>query len=104
MKITHVVVALLLVPSLPSEAAHHLRTSNSGNRVHVEAQPAFGSRLQGSRINGREITAPPWSFACMSDQGPRQCWRTHVGLWESRLSRAIRQRVLTLSAWQTTTK
>jgi hypothetical protein len=28
--------------------------------------PAFGGE-------GRQITAPPWSFACMSDQGPREC-------------------------------
>ena len=28
--------------------------------------PAYGAE-------GREIIAPPWSFACMSDQGPREC-------------------------------
>jgi hypothetical protein len=22
---------------------------------------------------GREVAAPPWSFACTSDQGPSQC-------------------------------
>ena len=22
---------------------------------------------------GREVVAPPWSFACSSDQGPREC-------------------------------
>ena len=22
---------------------------------------------------GREVAAPPWSAACMSDQGPQQC-------------------------------
>ena len=22
---------------------------------------------------GREVPAPPWSFACMNDQGPREC-------------------------------
>jgi hypothetical protein len=22
---------------------------------------------------GREVLAPPWSAACMSDQGPREC-------------------------------
>jgi hypothetical protein len=31
------------------------------------AQPrAFGAE-------GRQIEAPPWSFACSSDQGPREC-------------------------------
>jgi hypothetical protein len=28
--------------------------------------PAYGSE-------GREVVAPPWSFACLSDQGPRDC-------------------------------
>ena len=28
---------------------------------------------QGDRIEGREIAAPPWSFACVNDQGPQQC-------------------------------
>ena len=31
------------------------------------------SRPQGDRIEGREIAAPPWSFACINDQGPQQC-------------------------------
>lgn len=31
------------------------------------------SRPQGYKIEGREIAAPPWSFACMNDQGPQQC-------------------------------
>ena len=25
------------------------------------------------RVFGREVPAPPWSFACMNDQGPREC-------------------------------
>jgi hypothetical protein len=25
------------------------------------------------RVVGREVPAPPWSFACMSDQGSREC-------------------------------
>ena len=33
--------------------------------VAVQAQ-AYG-------IEGREVVAPPWSAACMSDQGPREC-------------------------------
>jgi hypothetical protein len=28
---------------------------------------------QAYAIEGREVAAPPWSFACMSDQGPRDC-------------------------------
>jgi hypothetical protein len=26
-----------------------------------------------SRIVGREVAAPPWSAACMTDHGPSQC-------------------------------
>ena len=33
----------------------------------IAAQPpAYGAE-------GREVVAPPWSFACSSDQGPREC-------------------------------
>ena len=33
----------------------------------IAAQPqAYGTE-------GREVVAPPWSAACMSDQGPREC-------------------------------
>ena len=66
MKITYLLAALLLVPSFATQATT-VRTTKSGNR------PAVGSRLQGYRIEGREIAAPPWSFACMNDQGPQQC-------------------------------
>ena len=31
------------------------------------------SRPQGYEIEGSEIAAPPWSFACMNDQGPQRC-------------------------------
>ena len=30
-------------------------------------------RPQPYRTEGREVAAPPWSAACMSDQGPREC-------------------------------
>jgi hypothetical protein len=26
-----------------------------------------------TRTIGREVAAPPWSFACINDQGPHQC-------------------------------
>jgi hypothetical protein len=35
-------------------------------------RPAIESRLP-EYIEGREVAAPPWSFACMDDQGPQQC-------------------------------
>jgi hypothetical protein len=35
--------------------------------------PNGTSRLQGYKMEGREIAAPRWSFACTNDQGPQQC-------------------------------
>jgi hypothetical protein len=36
---------------------------------------AHGSRVrpQVSGIEGREVAAPPWSAACMTDHGPSEC-------------------------------
>jgi hypothetical protein len=67
MKIAYLLAALLLAPSFATQAAI-VRTNESGNRAHVGTRPATGDRLQGYRIEG-----PPWSFACMNDQGPQQC-------------------------------
>ena len=43
----------------------------------VVAQPrnaaAADSRPPAHVLKGREIEAPPWSFACMTDHGPRPC-------------------------------
>jgi hypothetical protein len=59
MKITYLLAVLLIVPSFAAQA-------------HVGTRSAVGSRLHGYRIEGREIVAPPWSFACINDQGPKQ--------------------------------
>jgi hypothetical protein len=32
-----------------------------------------GTRTQANEIGGREVTAPPWSAACMTDHGPSEC-------------------------------
>jgi len=61
MTIRYLLAALLLVPSLAMSAPAQART----NKTRGLPQ-AYG-------IQGREVAAPPWSFACMSDQGPRQC-------------------------------
>ena len=61
MKMKCFLAALLFVPSLAISGA-------------VQARPNGSSRLpQAYGIQGREVAAPPWSAACMSDQGPRQC-------------------------------
>jgi hypothetical protein len=75
MKITYLLTALLLVPSF-AQATAHVRTNERSNRAHV------GSRLQGYGIEGREIVAPPWNFACMTDQGPSECGQ-HVWFYGS---------------------
>jgi hypothetical protein len=61
MKMKPFLAALPLVLSLAMSAAAEARTDES----HVQRQ-AYG-------IVGREVAAPSWSNACMTDQGPRQC-------------------------------
>jgi hypothetical protein len=62
MKMKHFLVGLLLVPSLAISATAQART-------HQNSAPpkAYGSEW------GREVAAPPWSAACMTDHGPSQC-------------------------------
>jgi hypothetical protein len=61
MKITQIMTALLLVSLLAAPAA-------AQERVHKRA-----ARAQTQGIWGREVTAPPWSAACMTDHGPSEC-------------------------------
>jgi hypothetical protein len=60
MKMKYFLAALLLVPSL-AIATVQARTSESGGLPQV------------SGSEGREVAAPPWSAACMTDHGPSQC-------------------------------
>ena len=60
-KMKYFLAALLLATSLASPVAVQARTHESG------ISP------QASGIEGREVAAPPWSAACMTDQGPTQC-------------------------------
>jgi hypothetical protein len=54
------VAGLLLLPSLATATTVSART-------HVRIPPqTFG-------IVGREVAAPPWSDACMTDHGPSEC-------------------------------
>jgi hypothetical protein len=61
MKMKYLLAALLFVPSLAASAMVQARTHES--RI---SQQAFG-------IVGREVAAPPWSAACMTDHGPSEC-------------------------------
>ena len=61
MKILSLLVALLLVPSLAMSTTARARINNIAARAHSNA------------IEGRQIAAPPWSTACMTDHGPSEC-------------------------------
>ena len=61
MKMKFTLAALPLILSLAMSAAAQAHGYNS--RAY----------WQGYGIVGREVAAPPWSFACVNDQGLRQC-------------------------------
>jgi hypothetical protein len=60
MKMKYFLAALPLIISLAMSAAAQARTNE--NRAST----------QGHEI-GREVAAPPWSAACMTDHGPSEC-------------------------------
>ena len=60
MKMKYFLAALLLVPSFAMAATAKPRKSES-------------SGLPQAYESGREVAAPPWSFACTNDRGPQQC-------------------------------
>jgi hypothetical protein len=39
----------------------------------AQARTNEHSALPANGTGGREVAAPPWSAACMNDQGPSQC-------------------------------
>ena len=61
MKITYLLTALLLVPSLATPTTARERPHKSVTRAQT-----YG-------IEGREIAARSWSAACMTDHGPSEC-------------------------------
>ena len=61
MKIRSILVALLLVLALVVSATAQARTNENSTLPQ-----AYGSE-------GREVTVPPWSAACMTDHGPSEC-------------------------------
>jgi hypothetical protein len=61
MKIIHIMAALLLISSLATPATAHERTNKGG------------ARAQAHESEGRQVAAPSWSAACMTDHGPSEC-------------------------------
>jgi hypothetical protein len=72
MRITYLLPALLFASSFATQAATDRRANEVSSRVHLGTRPAIERRLQ-VYVEGREVVAPPWSFACANDQGLRQC-------------------------------
>ncbi|RXH14172.1 hypothetical protein EAS56_13200 [Bradyrhizobium guangzhouense] len=56
-----VLVALLLLPSLAMATTTRPRANAVAGHSHSNP------------IAGRQIAAPPWSAACMTDHGPSEC-------------------------------
>jgi len=56
-----VLAALLLLPSLATATTARPRTSTIAGHAYSNA------------IEGRQIAAPPWTAACMTDHGPSEC-------------------------------
>jgi len=73
MKIIRVLYALLLVSIFATPTAAHERANKSGARSHISTRSPVGNQPQVYEIEGREIIAPPWSAACMTDHGPSEC-------------------------------
>ena len=61
MKTPQILTALLLVASLAAPAT-------AQERFHKRSP-----RAQTQGTEGREVAAPPWSAACMTDHGPSEC-------------------------------
>ena len=60
MTMKSVLAALLVVPALAMSAGAQARSNESGARPQTYE-------------TGREVAAPSWSAACMTDHGPTQC-------------------------------
>ena len=61
MKMKSVLAAFLVMSSFAMAAAAQARTHENGALPQTYA------------TGGREVAAPPWSAACMTDHGPTQC-------------------------------
>jgi hypothetical protein len=61
MKIMHIIATLLLISSLATPTMAQQRTNTNG------------ARAEAPELQGRQVAAPPWSAACMTDHGPSGC-------------------------------
>jgi hypothetical protein len=61
MKLSCLPLALLLASSLATATTARPRIND------------IAARARSNVIEGRQIAAPPWSAACMTDHGPSEC-------------------------------
>lgn len=61
MRTKPMIAALLVLPLVATASVAHARP-----RGPSDATATWGS-------GGRQVEAPPWSFACIKDTGPTQC-------------------------------
>ena len=73
MKMMHVMASLLLASSLAVTAQARQQSNEGGAFARLGTQSPAGSHLPSYRTEGREVIAPPWSAACMTDHGPSEC-------------------------------
>jgi hypothetical protein len=73
MKMMHVMTSLLLASSLATPAEARQRHNEGSAWARLGTESPVVSRPQSYGIEGREIIAPPWSAACMTDHGPSEC-------------------------------
>jgi hypothetical protein len=82
MKIMHVMAALLLASSLATPTEAQQQPNKGGARTHIGGRSPVGSHPRSYGTEGREVIAPPWSAACMTDHGPSECGR-HMWFYDS---------------------
>jgi hypothetical protein len=64
---------IALVVGMASAASAQIFPGD-GVRYEVYTTPfVWKDRSQSHVMQGREVAAPPWSFACMTDHGPSPC-------------------------------
>jgi hypothetical protein len=73
MKMMHIMALLLLASSLAAPAQARQQSNEGGAFARLGTESPAGGHPPSYRTAGREIIAPPWSAACMTDHGPSEC-------------------------------
>jgi hypothetical protein len=73
MHMMHMMASLLLAWSLAAPAEAQQRRNQADAWAYVGTESPVGRHPPSYAIRGREVMAPPWSAACMTDHGPSAC-------------------------------